>query len=100
MECKKLSEEVVAYIDALPLALTAETDPDLRLVHGNPTQLHQILMNLCVNARDAMPDGGLLKISSENLTVEEGGWRDVPKRLARDEDESVHAELGEARSDG
>jgi signal transduction histidine kinase len=39
-------------------------------VLGNTTQLHQVLMNLCVNARDAMPDGGTLTISTEAISLE------------------------------
>jgi PAS domain S-box-containing protein len=37
---------------------------------GDPTQVHQILLNLCVNARDAMPDGGTLDISAENQILD------------------------------
>lgn len=40
-------------------------------VEGDPTQLHQVLLNLCVNARDAMPNGGSLGISVQNVAVNE-----------------------------
>jgi PAS domain S-box-containing protein len=40
-------------------------------VSGDPTQLHQALINLCVNARDAMPHGGSLKLSVENKVLDE-----------------------------
>ena len=45
--------------------------PDLWPIIGDPTQLHQVLLNLCVNARDAMPNGGKLSIQMENLMVDE-----------------------------
>lgn len=46
------------------------------LVLADPTQIHQVLINLCVNARDAMPDGGKISLSVENL------WLDEPTAAA------------------
>jgi len=44
---------------------------DLWPVLGDPTQLHQALINLCVNARDAMPRGGTLRLEARNIEVDE-----------------------------
>lgn len=44
---------------------------DLWTVTGDPTQIHQFLLNLCVNARDAMPDGGVLTVTMENAVIDE-----------------------------
>jgi CheY-like chemotaxis protein len=56
-----------------PKTIRIETDlpKNLLSVYADPTQLHQVVMNLCVNARDAMPDGGTLYISGQNITVDE-----------------------------
>jgi PAS domain S-box-containing protein len=58
-------------------ALLATTE--LWMVAGDPTQLHQVLMNLCVNARDAMPNGGKLKLSVENIVIDEAYARMNPE---------------------
>lgn len=44
---------------------------DLWPIRGDDTQLHQVFMNLCVNARDAMPEGGTLRLAAENLRIDE-----------------------------
>ncbi|ACB76351.1 PAS domain S-box protein [Opitutus terrae] len=50
---------------------TVYAPADLRLVEADRTQIHQVVLNLCVNARDAMPEGGRLQITAENVEVEE-----------------------------
>jgi PAS domain S-box-containing protein len=51
-------------------------------VEGDPTELHQVLMNLCVNARDAMPRGGVLSIRIENQAIDELSARMWPQARA------------------
>ncbi|AFZ23361.1 PAS/PAC sensor hybrid histidine kinase [Cylindrospermum stagnale PCC 7417] len=53
------------------IEISTEVPQELWTVSGDSTQLHQVLMNLCVNARDAMPHGGILSISGKNLLIDE-----------------------------
>lgn len=55
----------------LPKSISIDRDipADLATVSGDMTQLHQVLMNLCINARDAMPQGGNLKIQATNCSI-------------------------------
>lgn len=43
---------------------------DLWTIKGNPSQMHQVLLNLCVNARDAMPHGGQIFLRAENCRLD------------------------------
>lgn len=67
--------------DTFPKAIVCEVRvaDDLWPVLCDPTQVHQVLLNLCVNARDAMPKGGLLTLSAANLTL---GDHDLRASLA------------------
>ncbi|MBI5522730.1 MAG: response regulator [Desulfarculus sp.] len=56
---------------ALPSQITLTTDlaPNLPLILGNPTQIEQALLNLALNARDAMPQGGNLVLATRELKL-------------------------------
>ncbi|HEY9749942.1 MAG TPA: response regulator [Allocoleopsis sp.] len=75
LQVKHLLHEIRQIVkQTFPRSLTITIElqtPDLWPILGDATQLHQVLMNLCVNARDAMPEGGTLSLSAENLWIDE-----------------------------
>jgi signal transduction histidine kinase len=77
-EMEKLARETFPRA----IRIQIRTDPELYSVMGNATQLHQVLLNLCVNARDAMPHGGSLRIEAENLTLESKATRLHPEPIS------------------
>lgn len=64
------------------IELGLELAEDLPTVMGDPGQLEQVLMNLCVNARDAMPDGGSIRIRTHLTELDEADVLGHPGRLA------------------
>ena len=74
LQLRHLIVEVAKILkETFPKSIEVSTDvpQDLWMVSGDSTQLHQVLMNLCVNARDAIPSSGILSISAENLLIDE-----------------------------
>jgi PAS domain S-box-containing protein len=67
--------------ETFPKLIEIKTDipRDLWTVSADPTQMHQVLLNMLVNARDAMPHGGTLSISAENVNLDAGHSRTQPE---------------------
>jgi two-component system cell cycle sensor histidine kinase/response regulator CckA len=53
------------------IAISVQTAKDLHVTLADPSQIDQVLMNLCLNARDAMPKGGRLVLETRNIEITE-----------------------------
>lgn len=74
VQLKHIIKDLVKVLkETLPKSINVKIaiDPELSIISADPTQIHQVLMNLSINARDAMPRGGTLTISAKNVFLDE-----------------------------
>ena len=74
-------ERMLGRLIGEDIVLTTELAPDLNHVEGDASQLEQVIVNLAVNARDAMPRGGRLALSTRNREISEpisGEYGEIP----------------------
>ena len=94
---KFLFEEIERIVEeTFPKSITSEFryGKDLPEIHADSTQIQQVLLNLCVNARDAMPEGGKLELSGERVKLDK-----TYSRLAGDALSGDYLKI-EVRDDG
>ena len=75
----KEMEKIIRSTFPKNISLRTSYKGPLQTVLGDTTQLHQVLLNLCVNARDAMPEGGTLTLEAQNVEIDSAYASAVPE---------------------
>ncbi|MBM4133642.1 MAG: response regulator [Nitrospira sp.] len=70
---------LLARLIGVDIELVVDLAPELLRVKADPTQIGQVLLNLVNNARDAMPNGGVLTITTANRVLQENGDEEYPE---------------------
>ncbi|MGA3085040.1 MAG: PAS domain S-box protein [Thermodesulfobacteriota bacterium] len=94
INCNALIQDLIQFLGRTidkRLTLEVELDAHLHLIEGDETQLEQSLINICLNARDAMPLGGILKIVTANQTPQV----DLLKQRGRKEGDYIKITLSD-----
>lgn len=81
LNVNKLIEDLLLMISRIigeGITISTELDPELRIIEADEGNIEQVIMNLAVNSKDAMPAGGRLTIRTENMVIDEEQAKSIP----------------------
>ncbi len=82
LNIKKMIDDLLKMLERLigeDITITTHLEPDIWTVRVDKGNIEQVIMNLVVNARDAMPEGGRINIKAENVILEEEDCKAIPE---------------------
>jgi two-component system cell cycle sensor histidine kinase/response regulator CckA len=92
-ECVREAVELLRRTLGPAIEIVVHGAKDLGLVEADAGQINQVLMNLCLNARDAMPKGGRLELETCNASAEANGSAEYVRLRVRDNGQGIAAEI-------